>query len=137
MQLVNKSDNVGILISSLCFVHCLATPFIFIAQTCSKTCCAEAPVWWQAIDYIFLAVSFLAIWFSVKNSKKQWIKAALWINLIFLAAVLFFEEKATELFFEHIIFVPALTLIALHFYNKMFCCRKSNYNEESIKNCKC
>ena len=37
----------------LCLVHCIATPFIFITQACTASCCAESPIWWQSIDYVF------------------------------------------------------------------------------------
>ena len=137
MQLAKKSDYIGMLIGSLCFLHCVATPFIFIVQTCSKTCCVETPIWWQLIDYVFLIVSFAAIWYSVKNSHKKWVKIALWLNWILLAAVIIYEEKAVQILFDNIIFLPAITLIVLHLYNKMFCCGKKKQNTGTSQNCNC
>jgi hypothetical protein len=60
-------DMIGYTSAALCTVHCFATPFIFITQACSKTCCAETPLYWQAIDYLFLAISFSAVFFAVKK----------------------------------------------------------------------
>ena len=47
-------DFIGALASSLCLVHCLLTPVLFIVKACtsSASCCAGAPVWWQVIDYV-------------------------------------------------------------------------------------
>ena len=46
-------DNVGIIASTLCMIHCIGTPFIFIAKACSATCCSEAPLWWIMITIYF------------------------------------------------------------------------------------
>ena len=107
------------LVSGLCLIHCIATPFIFIAQTCTRTCCAETPVWWKTMDYIFLVVSLAAVWFSAKETSKSWLKIILWINWVLLALVLIFEETAIEIFFDKIVLVPAFSLIGLHFYNRI------------------
>ena len=47
-----KSDTIGALASGLCMVHCLATPFFFIASACSASCCSNTPLWWQWMDYM-------------------------------------------------------------------------------------
>lgn len=135
MILTNKSDNLGIVISSLCFLHCLATPFLFIAQTCSKTCCDEAPVWWRSIDIIFLGVSFFAILISFRKSDNNWIKILLWANWLFLSFVIFFEELFIDLTFDHIILVPAISLIILHYYNKKFCIKGNNNSNNCSADC--
>ena len=67
-----KSDTIGVLSSGLCMIHCLATPFFFVATVCSTTCCNTAPLWWQWLDYFFLVVSFIAVRYSTisTNSNK-------------------------------------------------------------------
>ena len=60
-------DSIGIIASTLCAIHCIATPFIFIVKACTATCCSDAPSWWLMIDYLFLIISFLAIFFISKN----------------------------------------------------------------------
>lgn len=118
----NKSDKIGIWASGLCFIHCLFTPFLFVVQSCTAVCCAETPIWWRAIDYFFLGISFFAIWFSSKSSRKVWVISILWINWVLLALIILFEEFVNALTFDHVILVPAIGLIALHYYNKKFCC---------------
>ena len=39
----NKADLFGVLASSLCMVHCLATPLIFVVQACTQSCCEAGP----------------------------------------------------------------------------------------------
>ncbi|MFK7796305.1 MAG: MerC domain-containing protein [Aureispira sp.] len=55
MILTQKSDFFGAAASTLCLIHCLITPFIFVAQTCSRTCCSDAPIWWRMIDVVFFS----------------------------------------------------------------------------------
>ena len=75
-----KPDTIGSLASTLCLIHCIATPFIFITQACTMSCCADAPIWWQSIDYIFFNYIIFAIYRSTKTSTKLEIKIALWLQ---------------------------------------------------------
>ena len=56
--IIKKPDTLGALASSLCIVHCLATPMIFIAHSCAIGGCEAAPSWWKNLDYLFLTISF-------------------------------------------------------------------------------
>ena len=60
LNFTSKSDVIGAFASGLCMMHCIATPFFFIASACSATCCNTSPIWWQRLDYIFLFVSCIA-----------------------------------------------------------------------------
>lgn len=75
--LKQKSDLIGAIASFISMIHCLATPFLFIASACSKSCCAAAPKWWVWLDFVFLFISFLAIQRSIKTTSKPWIKYTL------------------------------------------------------------
>ena len=107
--------------SSLCLIHCIITPFIFIAQACSKSCCANSPLWWKALDFIFLTISFIAVYFASKISSKSWVKIA------FYALFLAFSLLTIN---HHIHFIKlplqinyalAFLLFTLHLYNKKYC----------------
>ena len=43
LRLKMSSDLIGATASTLCTIHCMATPFLFFASTCTKSCCASAP----------------------------------------------------------------------------------------------
>ena len=76
----DKSDYFGILASSLCLLHCFATPFIFIIRSCSTACCAETPVWWKTIDYLFVIISLIAVIQVFKTSDKDLLKVGFIIS---------------------------------------------------------
>ncbi|EAR12961.1 hypothetical protein PI23P_10045 [Polaribacter irgensii 23-P] len=69
-----KPDSLGAIASTLCLLHCIAAPFIFIVQSCSMVCCDSAPVMWSFIDYFFLVVSFFAVYRSTQTTSSYWIK---------------------------------------------------------------
>ena len=90
IELLRKPDAIGSFTSTLCLIHCIVTPFIFISQSlCTEICCAGAPIWWQSLDYIFVIISFFAIYRSTKTSTNKAIKILLWIVwVVFLLLLL-------------------------------------------------
>ena len=120
-QKIVNPDLVGATAGALCFVHCIATPFLFIAKASSDVSCADAPIWWKAVDYLFIVVSFAAIYFATKNSDKNWIKVALWVSWVLLLLAILSETFAHGLVPESVIYLPALAIIGFHFYNHKYC----------------
>lgn len=117
-----QSDLVGVIASGLCLVHCVATPFLFIAQGhLGHSCSASSPVWWNAIDFIFIVITFFAVRQSGKNSSKPWMATAL-ITIWAILTTIIINEKVgivhLSSIFKHI---AALSLIGLHLYNLKFC----------------
>ena len=116
-----KSDKIGALASTLCLIHCIITPFIFIVQSSSIACCSSTtPNWWGVIDYIFLVVSFFAIYDATKTTTSKWMKPSLWISWILLALIIINEKAQWISLNKHLIYIPAITLIVLHFYNNKY-----------------
>ena len=115
-----KSDYVGMCASFLCALHCLVTPFIFIVSSCTAICCSGTPLWWQAIDFFFLAVSLVAIIYASKCSSII-IKSLFWISWIALFVVIFNEQYLWFFYDARLKYVPALFLIVIHLYNAKFC----------------
>ena len=114
-------DSVGIVAGTLCMIHCIATPFLFIAKACSSVCCSDTPVWWQLIDYAFLIISFIAIYFITKKSTLSWIKIAFWISWFLLLLTLLNHTFMIISLPEYLIYIPASAIIILHFYKIKFC----------------
>lgn len=112
-----QTDKVGIIASALCMIHCIATPFLFLA----RSCCEASPNWWSSLDFVFLAVSFFAIYQSSKNSSKNWIKYAMWTSWLFLLIIILNEKLKFVSVFESASYFPAMTLVFLHFYNLKYC----------------
>jgi hypothetical protein len=120
-----KSDLIGAIASFTCMVHCLATPFLFIASACSKSCCAAAPTWWVWLDFVFLFISFFAVLKSTKHSSKSWMKPALWTAWTALSVSVFMEQFDFIYFSEYYKYTAAFSLIGLHLYNLKYCQCKS------------
>ena len=114
-------DNIGIIAGFLCAIHCIATPFLFIAKACTATCCAEAPIWWIFIDYLFLIISFIAIYYTNKSTTNYWVKLSLWISWFLLGFSIVSHSFDITYLTKNFIYFPAFTIIFLHFYNLKFC----------------
>ena len=120
-----KSDALGAIASGLCILHCLATPFFFIASACSLSCCNNAPLWWQWMDYVFLGISFLAIKYATKSSSKGWVVQGLWVAWVALFIAILNIKMEWIYLSENIKFIPAFALVGLHMHNMRYCqCEK-------------
>ena len=116
-----SSDMLGALASSLCLVHCLITPFIFVAQAYAASSCESSPFWWSTIDYIFLVISIIAVRHSAKETTLGWMPAALYGSWALLALFIL-NERFHLLHLSHmLIYLPAIALIGLHLYNRKYC----------------
>ena len=118
-----KSDILGAIASSLCLIHCLATPFLFIAQASAHGHHHHeaAPLWWQSVDYIFLAISFVAVYYSASKTNLNWMPVALYSSWALLALFIL-NEKLHLFHLDHLfIFIPAIGLVSLHLYNRKYC----------------
>lgn len=126
MSVISKKggyDTLGAVASGLCLIHCMATPFLFIAHAGASGHDHHhgSPEWWGFIDIAFLAVSLLAVVWSARNSTKVWMKILLLLSWLGLAAVIFNEKAGWVHIPEEAIYVPALFLVFLHLYNRRYC----------------
>ncbi|WP_291724081.1 MerC domain-containing protein [Bernardetia sp.] len=117
----SKPDAMGALASTMCLIHCIATPFIFVAHSCAMSCCEVTPIWWKWIDYFFLVISFLSIYQSTRTSSNDFVKYGLWINWVILLVVLVNESLEIFALPKITIYVVALSLASLHLYNLNYC----------------
>ena len=116
-----NTDYLGAAASLLCLLHCMATPFLFLVKTCSHTCCVDAPIWWQLIDYLFLVISFFAIYYATRDSTKNWIRIALWSAWTTLFLTVMNETFNLVPLPEKFFYVPSLIIVGLHLYNRRYC----------------
>jgi len=125
IQRTRKSDLVGASASTLCLIHCVATPFLFVAEATMASHHhhghGHTPLWWSLIDIIFIIISFVAVYFSARNTAKNWMKYALFASWAFLTFIILNEKLEGLHLAEAWVYVPALTLIGLHLYNRKYC----------------
>ncbi|MEM9985046.1 MAG: MerC domain-containing protein [Bacteroidota bacterium] len=122
-QNTRSADVLGAAASTLCLIHCLATPFLFVAQAEVATHHghAEHPMWWGLIDVALLVVSLAAVFWAAKNSAKSWMKVALGLSWAFLAFIILNEKLELIHLAEAWIYAPAVSLVGLHLYNRKYC----------------
>lgn len=118
---LKDSDTLGVIASGICLVHCIATPFLFVAKACSMSCCADAPLWWQGLDFLFLVISFLAIQQSLKSTSLPWMHYAMWTSWALLTTALILSYFPAIPFSHMWIYIPSGALITLHIYNMKYC----------------
>ena len=122
MKIINiNSDHIGVTASSICMLHCYFTPLLFLSQATSVTFTQEIPFLWQSLNYLFLLISFLAIYYTAKNSSKLSVKVLLvstWLILSSLIINEFFEIISIP---ELYTYAAAISLSGLHIYNLKYC----------------
>jgi len=112
-----KADVLGSVASTMCLLHCIATPFIFLVQASNISCGAIGPWWWHALDYLFLLIGFVAIYRSNQITSLKWMPLLMYSSWALLAL---FIINAKASFFPMpivMLYLPALSLIILHLYN--------------------
>jgi hypothetical protein len=126
-------DLIGATASTLCTIHCMATPFLFFASICTMSCCASAPLWWIWIDYAFLFISLFAVNKSTKNTSKFWIKLVLWGSWIALSFFIFMEHNTQLNLSDFYKYSAALSLAFFFFFYLKYCqCQSDNCLADNI-----
>ena len=110
-------DNYGATFSTLCVLHCFATPLLFITQSHLLV----VPGWWSALNYLFLSLSFIAVYKTTQHSSNLAVKVLLYVLWGFLSFLLISEEFELHHLPEFITYIVGLSLAALHIYNKKYC----------------
>jgi len=123
----SSTDFVGAISSGLCLVHCLFTPLLFTIQACSSSCSEISPLWWKMVDFLFLVISLLAIIHTARHSSSKYIPQLLYTNWILLTLIIVNNFISIIIIPHALIYIPAISLIVLHLYNRKFC----QCNEES------
>ena len=86
MKIINSSiqnnDIYGIIVCTLCVLHCFATPLIFFSVAASSDNNISPPFLWKNLDYLFLVISLFIVYNSAKNTTKPIMKYILGISLL-------------------------------------------------------
>lgn len=123
-----ESDLFGAIASGLCLIHCITTPFLFVAHACTAhSGCAASPAWWKTLNYIFLIIALIAIYFTSKQINKQWVKIGFYVSWLLLLFVIINEDKGFIHIPEFINYIPPIALIGLHLYSRKYCNCETEY----------
>lgn len=116
------SDLLGITASGLCTVHCLVAPLFFASKPLfdHHGGHAHGTGWWASLDFIFLLLSMLAVYYSSKHTGHQSIKRWLWIAWFVFASGLLMEK-----FHIHVatwfLYSGSIALVLIHLLNYRYC----------------
>lgn len=118
---IPASDVLGVIAGSLCLIHCMATPFLFVIIAGFAGLEDSTPLWWISMNYIFLVIGFLAVYRSVKTTSLAFMTPLFWISWIALSFVMINEQFHWIELSEFFSYLMASILIALHLYNRKHC----------------
>jgi len=122
MRLIIKySDYVGASASGLCLIHCIATPILFLSQASLISIGNEMLFLWQSLNFLFLAISFIAIYYSVQNSSNLYVKILFFLNWLILSTLILIELFEILSIAEFYTYIAAISLSILHIYNLNYC----------------
>lgn len=119
--IIKNSDQIGAVSSGLCMLHCFATPFLFLSQSSLIFISLDFTLPWFIINYIFLFISFIAIYYSVKNSSNRFIRISLYLFWAVLSGLIINESLGILSIPETATYLSASSLICLHIYNLNYC----------------
>ena len=119
--IIKNSDYIGASTSGLCMLHCFATPLIFLSQSAAINISLDITFLWYSLNYMFLLISFIAIYYSVKNSSNFLVKVLLYLFWLLLSALIINEGLSIFPVPELYTYISALSLSSLHIYNLKYC----------------
>ncbi|GAB3325403.1 hypothetical protein GCM10027299_23470 [Larkinella ripae] len=82
----SKADYIGITGSVLCIIHCLITPILLISSTLLTD--HTLRVGFLSLDYVFILVNIVAVFFASRRAREPYIKLGLWSFLAVFAGAL-------------------------------------------------
>ena len=119
--IIRNSDRIGVVSSGLCMLHCFATPFLFLSQSSLIFISVDFTLTWFILNYVFLFISFIAIYHSVKNSANRFIRIFLYLFWVVLSGLIINESLEIFSIPEAATYFSASSLICLHIYNLRYC----------------
>ena len=117
---LNNSDTIGIFTSLICSIHCFATPILFVAQSGIVSADIQ-PIWWESINYFFIFLSFIAVYYSVRNTSNKIMKPIFWTCWLFFVVIILNEMIGIVEISELFSYISAFSLAFTHVYNLKFC----------------
>jgi hypothetical protein len=113
-KLVGNSDKIGVITSVLCIIHCAFLP-VFITLITGFSEFFAAYFHEIFIDVAFLAIAFIAVFISAKNTNLIPIKIAFWVSYLVFSIGIFLVHSYS--FSALVAFLGSAGLIITHIFN--------------------
>ena len=111
--LSRKADYIGITGSVLCIIHCLITPILLLTSSVFQN--STLRVGYLSLDYVFIGVNIVAVYFATRHYAAPAIKRGLWGFLALFTVALLLEDVAP--FFEYLAYAASAGLVITHLIN--------------------
>ena len=112
-NLSRKADYIGITGSVLCIIHCLITPVLLLTTSLLQD--SALRVGYLSLDYVFIGVNIIAVYFATRHYAPVHIRVGLWGFLFLFATALLLEETAPV--FQYIAYAASAGLVITHLLN--------------------
>lgn len=120
---LNYSDWLGAAASSICAIHCTLLPLFFVAHPILGNTVRDYPssqLILGMLDYVFLILSLLAVWYSARHTSHTTLKWVLWTGWVMFAFGLFSEPFELS-FGKWLMYAGSATLVVAHIKNYRYC----------------
>jgi hypothetical protein len=118
---LKNPDLLGVVASSLCLIHCVLTPFLFFSSVLVVISPhgneGEIPLFWKALEIIFLIISFWSVRQAKRKSLQSWIGYGLYLVWTILAITVISELLHVLFLGDYLKYIAVIVLIILHLYN--------------------
>jgi MerC mercury resistance protein len=114
----HKADYIGITGSVLCLIHCLVTPVLLLTSAVLRQDVLLRASW-HSLDYVFIGVNVVAVFFATRHSTNPGIRLSLWGFLGVFAGSLLLEERSAV--FAWVGYAASFGLIITHLVNIRYC----------------
>ena len=118
---IENNDIYGIIVCTLCVLHCFATPLIFFSVAASNDNNISPPFLWKNLDYMLLTISLFIVYNSAKNTTKPIMKYILGISWLVLFLVISNEKINFFHTPELVTYITSINLAVVHLYNYRYC----------------
>ena len=108
-----KADYIGITGSVLCLIHCLAAPVVVMTSNLLRDDTLRTG--FLSLDYVFIAINIVAVYFAARQHTSSAIRTALW-SFLFLFTLGLLLENVNPLF-EYIAYAASTGLVISHLLN--------------------
>lgn len=111
--LSSKADYIGITGSVLCIIHCLVTPVLLMTTAVLQD--EQLRLGYLSLDYLFIGVNIIAVYFATRHHAQPAIKRALWGFLLLFAVGIMLEDVNEA--FEYLGYAASAGLVVTHLIN--------------------
>jgi len=108
-----KADYIGITGSVLCLIHCMVTPVLMMTTALLRN--EQLRIGFLSLDYAFIGINIVAVYFATKANGSSVIKKALWGFLVLFAVGILLEDVSES--FLLIGYVASAGLVMTHLLN--------------------